>query len=78
MARKRINLNAICSSDNYEKSKKLHKDFIREVHYSNEILLEEIKAKRVLTAYVKCFGKLIPITLEEAEHIKKTVTIIYK
>lgn len=77
--KRRFKRSRICSSENYELSRKVHIQYLRELHYKNVVLIEEIvKISNVKRAYVKCFGELIPITLEEAHKIEKSVTIIYK
>lgn len=67
--RKKINRKAICSSDNYELSKKVHKEYLREIHENFNI---EITVK---IPYIKCFGTLIKITIEETRHIEPTLVI---
>ena len=67
--RKKINRTAICSSDNYELSKRVHRAYLREIHESFDI---EITVK---IPYVKCFGTLIKITMEEAKRLEPTLII---
>lgn len=47
--RRRINVRALCSSENYEASKKVHRDFLIRSHESNketiEILVSSIEVK---------------------------------
>lgn len=79
MARKRFNRAAICSSSNYEASRKSHRDYIREQHIINapvvDIITTEVVVKR--QAYISVFGKLMPISESEIlQH--KTLNIIYK
>lgn len=64
--RKRFNPNAICSSDNYNGSKKAHRAFISERHshftgiaVSGKITI--LQKSKVITV----FGKDIRITIEE-------------
>ena len=75
--RKRINYAAVCSSDNYKRSRELHNDYIRKMHEQNkEIVIEvsrEIKTK--VHAYVMCFGKRMEITLEEAQKLSAQLVI---
>ena len=76
--RKRFKQSRICSSDNYVLSKRLHKVFLMEEHNKNAVVLEHIIEKHsTKKAYVKCFGELIPITVEEAEIIGKSVTVLW-
>ena len=67
--RKRFKTSRICSSDNYIISKRMHKAFLIEEHNKNALVLEHI--------FVRCFGELMPITLEEAERIGTSVTILW-
>ena len=67
--RKKINRTAICSSDNYELSKKVHKEYLREIHENFNI---EITVK---IPYIKCFGNLLQITIEETKHIEPALII---
>ena len=77
MARHRLNPNAICSSKNYEQSKKLHMDMLKKNHkvFMEMVIKEEIVIKR--QAYIKVFGNLMAITPSEAARLEKTMTIIW-
>ena len=77
MARHRINLNAVCSSKNYEQSKKLHMDMLKRNHevFMEMVIKEEIVIKK--QAYVKVFGNLMAITPSEAARLEKEMTIIW-
>ena len=76
--RKRFKTSRLCSSENYIISKKLHKAFLIEEHNKNALVLEHIITKdSTKKAFVRCFGELMPITLEEAERIGTSVTIIW-
>lgn len=60
--RKRFKLNRLASSDNYETSKKLHQEYLKDWHNANiEMITAIIKRQK----YVRIFGKLIPISEEE-------------
>lgn len=74
--RKRFNPNTICSSSNYEQSKKVHKRFIARVHEENIEVISTIKVTTRNRYYVRCFGKLVEITKEEAVELKRTFDII--
>jgi hypothetical protein len=78
--RKRINPAAVCSSDNYKRSRELHNDYIRKIHEQNKEIVIEIskEVKTTLHAYVMCFGKRIEITLEEAQEIKQSTKVYYE
>ena len=76
--RQRFKQSRVCSSDNYVLSKKLHKAFLVEEHNKNAVVLEHIITKNsIKKAYVKCFGKLMPITVEEAKELGTAVTVIW-
>ena len=76
--RKRFKTSRLCSSENYVISKKLHKAFLIEEHNKNALVLEHIIEKHsTKKAFVRCFGELLPITLDEAEKIGTSVTIIW-
>lgn len=83
MARKRFNANRICSSDNYEQSRKVHFRTLEENHRNNESLFKSINIsikidiKVIQAPYVMVFGQLISITREEAVKIAKEL-VIYK
>ena len=78
MARHKINSNAICSSENYKQSKKLHMDMLKRNHkvFMEMVIKEEIAIKR--QAYIKVFGNLIAITPSEVTRFEKEMTIIWK
>lgn len=78
MARHRINPNAVCSSKNYEQSKKLHMDMLKRNHkvFMEMVIKGEIVIKK--QAYIKVFGKLMAITPSEVTRIEKEMPIIWK
>lgn len=65
--RKKINRAAVCSSDNYELSKRVHRKYLQEIHDNFDI---EITVK---IPYVKCFGKLIKITIAKANNLNPSL-----
>lgn len=76
--RQRFKQSRVCSSDNYVLSKKLHKAYLIEEHNNNAVVLEHIIEKRTIKkAFVRVFGELMPITLEEAETIGTSVEILW-
>ena len=76
--RKSFKTSTLCSSEHYVISKKLHKAFLIEEHNKNAVVLEHIIEKHsTKKAFVRCFGELMPITLDEAERIGTSVTIIW-
>lgn len=78
MARRRVNPNAICSSENYKQSKKLHMDMLKRNHevFMEMVIKKEIGIKR--QAYIKVFGNLVAITPSEVTRFEKEMTIIWK
>ena len=62
--RERFKTTRVCSSDNYALSKKLHKQELSKNHCKLQEMLvkEEIILKKV--AYIKVFGKFIPLKLK--------------
>lgn len=74
--RKRINRNAICSSENYKASKRVHQEFLHELHssfciagYSDSSPLSQdrlmFRQHRMVT--IKVFGKVLQVTEKEYE-----------
>ena len=78
--RKRINYAAVCSSDNYKRSRELHNDYIRKIHEQNKEIVVEIskEIKTTLHAYVMCFGRRVEITLEEAQRLSTQIKVHYE
>lgn len=71
--RKRINTNAICSSDNYMASKKAHQNMLREKHKDFSFMSTQISSTPYIPKYktIRVFGKEIIVTREEyLEHCK--------
>lgn len=65
--RPRFNRNRIASSDNYEASKKIHAEYLKEQHDKNIKEVEVISASIVIKRqkYISVFGKLIPVSESE-------------
>lgn len=77
--RKHFNPNRLCSSEGYETSRKVHREFIRRQHEENVSEIKEIiESTTVQHCYVKCFGKLVEITETEALRIEQSIKIIRK
>ena len=78
--RKRLRRSRICSGTNYEVSKELGRKYLAEKRESRieeiQIISSRITIKKA--AYVSCFGRLIPISYEEAEALSVSVKIIWK
>ncbi len=76
--KKRFNPNAVASSYNYKEHKIAHRKAAEEnhKHFVEIIANQEITIKK--QAYVRVFGKLIPVSPEEIQEIQETITIIYK
>lgn len=76
--RQRFKTSRICSSDNYILSKRVHIRSIIDFHNNNKALVETIIEKRTCKIpYVKVFGKLVQISIEEATQIDTTITVIW-
>ena len=87
MKRERFHLDRICSSQDYKQSVELRRQYLKRFHEENLEEIERITASIKVTtsvkviykkAYIKVFGELIQITIEEAEMLKETTVIIYK
>lgn len=76
--RGRFKTTRVCSSDNYALSKKLHKQELSKNHCKLQEMLvkEEIVLKKV--AYIKVFGKFIPLSSMEIPLYEGKIEIIYK
>lgn len=80
MARQRFKLNRVCSSENYERSQEIRRDFIRRFHSENVEEIHKISSTIIIRKryYVSCFGKLIEVSEERALRLEKTMKIIKK
>lgn len=78
--RNKINPNAVCSSKNYVKSKKVHREYIRRFHRENTLEIEKITESIVVSKkyYVSCFGRLVEISEQEARKVRKSIKVIIK
>ncbi len=76
MARKRFNRVAICSSDDYNNSRRIHKIFLNEKHsHFNEIIVNgdlsidvpTVEGNKITEKFktIRVFGKNMRITIEE-------------
>lgn len=76
--RKRVNLNAVCSSENYELSRRLHQEYIKRLHSENILEVKRITESIAIRkkCFVSCFGKLIEITEIEATRIEQSIKVI--
>lgn len=69
----------LCSSDNYELSRRVHIKYIIEEHSRNVAFIEQImKSNQPKRSYVQCFDKLIPVSIEEVHKISTNMTVIWK
>ena len=74
--RPRFKTSRICSSDNYILSKRTHIKHIVSSHNNNKTLNTAIIERKISKIpYIKVFGKLIQISIEEATQIKATTVI---
>lgn len=78
--RKRFNSNRICSSENYEASQRVHRDYITRFHDENSVEIKRVTESIAIKQryFVNCFGKLIEVTEVDAVRIEKSVKIIRK
>lgn len=78
--RKRFKPDRICSSDNYLLSRQIYRNYIRRWHaeHSDEILVITQSISIRQKYYVKCFGKLIEISEDDAICLETCMTIIRK
>lgn len=74
--RHRFNKERICSSENYELSKKLHNNYLREFHNIHIVEIEQLVIMEKKKYFVSVFGKLIEISESEAFNIKDSVRVI--
>lgn len=76
MCRKRFNRNRVASSENYEQSKKIHRQVLEENHrkygeYLKNLVIDVIiDIKVIRTPHVLVFGEFMPITREEASKLQ--------
>lgn len=88
--RKRIKLNAICSSDNYRASKRIHASWLKEQHDKNSAEIQKIMQNSNNNTnssgikftpnnryYTLCFGEKVIIPFEKVEQFHKTGIKIY-
>lgn len=65
--RQRINLKAVASSNNYHVFKKVKREYLAAEHKKNQNEIVKIVTNiHIKMPYTIVFGKLIPITVEEA------------
>lgn len=78
MSRNRFNTSRVCSSDNYALSKRVHTNELVKNHSRLQEMLikEEIVLKK--TAYIKVFGRFIPLDSTEIPLYEGKTTIIWK
>ena len=78
MSRPRFNEARIASSDHYEWSLRYHRKWLLLEHLKNVEILSETTVTVRKKAYVKCFGKLVSITDEQARKFSKDIEIIWQ
>ena len=74
--RQRINRQRLCSSENYEVSRKLHIEQVREFHEEHIVEIEKYTLEEKKRYYVSIFGNLVEISETEALRIKDSVRIV--
>ena len=76
--RQRFKTSRLCSSDNYEISRKIRKQDIINSHNNNKSIIATMVAKRTdKIPYVRIFGELMKISPEEANMLNTTVTVFW-
>ena len=76
--RQRFKINRICSSNNYELSKKTHQKELKDNHNKLQSMIIEEKITIKRAAYIKVFGKFIPIESSEIPLYENKTELIYK
>lgn len=78
--RNRFKQNRICSSDNYILSRRVYRNYFRRryAEHSDEILVITQNITIHQKCYVKCFGKLVEISENDAIRLETCMTIINK
>lgn len=74
--RQRFKTSRLCSSDNYVVSKRIHKQDIINSHNNNKAVIAAIVERRKIP-YVRVFGELMRISIEEATEINNTITVLW-
>ena len=78
MPRTRFNTSRVCSTDNYALSQRIHHKELAKNHSRLQEMLvkEEIVLKK--TAYIKVFGRFIPLTSVEIPLYKGKTEIVWQ
>ena len=78
MPRQRFNTSRVCSTDNYALSQRIHCNELTKNHsrLQEMLLKEEIVLKK--TAYIKVFGRLIPLTSVEIPLYEGKTEIVWQ
>ena len=78
MPRQRFNTSRVCSTDNYALSQRIHHNELTKNHSRLQEMLvkEEIVLKK--TAYIKVFGRLIPLTSVEIPLYEGKTEIVWR
>lgn len=78
MSRQRFNTSRVCSTDNYALSQRIYHNELAKNHSRLQEMLvkEEIVLKK--TAYIKVFGRLIPLTSVEIPLYEGKTEIVWR
>lgn len=78
MPRQRFNTSRVCSTDNYALSQRIHRNELAKNHsrLQEMLLKEEIVLKK--TAYIKVFGRLVPLTSVEIPLYEGKTEIVWQ
>lgn len=75
--RQRIKMGAVASSNNYHVFKKVKREYLTKEHEKNQDEILKIVANiHIKMPYTIVFGKLMPLTIEEAN--TKTLKVIWQ
>jgi len=78
MHRQRFKQSRIASSDHYEWSLRYHRKYLRREHEKNSLIIQTLEVHVRKMPYVGVFGKLIPLTLNQAKKLSETIEIIWQ
>lgn len=78
MPRPRFKEARIASSDHYEWSLRYHRKYLRREHEKNSLIIQTLEVHVRKMPYVGVFGKLVPLTLNQAKKLSETIEIIWQ
>lgn len=69
-------LSRICSSDNYDLSRRVHEQF--EANRNNCNKQVTTRTNRGLNPYIKVFDSMMPISQNEVNRVKNSASVIWR